>query len=154
MRRHNSYMLVVTMLLVAITCLLARVPDCRAEPISCLATCSSSPLHLLYNPKSAISRSGRLISGRLTQTCIIFHPHILTPGCLDHLLANSRSLQKPHEGQNDQVSLGAKPSFAFDQAAYFNDKRLFFGIEAILASMECLNDAETMKIREFFARLV
>ncbi|KAG2012401.1 hypothetical protein GB937_007232 [Aspergillus fischeri] len=62
-------------------------------------------------------------------------------------------MQKPDERYNDHVSLGAKPSFAFDEPGDSKDERLFFGIEAILASVECLNDAETMEICEFFARL-
>ncbi|PKX99072.1 uncharacterized protein P174DRAFT_468447 [Aspergillus novofumigatus IBT 16806] len=121
------------------------------SPISCLARCPSSPLHPLYNPHvSHLSRLGLLESGHLTQACIKLRPHVPAPGALHRLLANSTITQVSHEGYNDYVSLGAKPSFIFNETGYIDDERLFFEIEANLASVERFNDAETMEICEFF----
>jgi hypothetical protein len=92
-----------------------------------------------------------LLSRHLTQACIIFCPHVPAPSFLQRLLANSKITQGPHKGYNDDVSFRAKPSFAFDEPAYLINERLFLGIKAILAPVQCLDYAETMKICEFFA---
>lgn len=127
------------------------IPNSHEEPISCLAKRSLFSLASTAQPQVSISPdSSHCYRRHLTQACVKFCPHVPAPASLDRLLFNSKTTQVSHERYHDHVSLKAKPSFAFDETGYLDDERLFLGIEAIIASMECFDYSETTEVCEVF----